>query len=295
MNYAKITARKFFSINLQQFLSLHEREIIRKCREKNKDKFTIQLATMLQNIFSENNNHEALITGEKAPFIIGVNGSVSSGKSRLAREILRVLQCFNPTLKVVSLGTDNFIFSNKELEAKNIFDLKGETPSYNWKLLFRTLKRIKNNKSAAMPYYSQDLSDIHPKKKVQIPSNVDILIVEGINLLKTTCVVNKRNICEKLLLSDFLDYSIYIDTPERNLRGWFYKRLLRKKTLWKKKKIKHKLTRKNKKQFKQFADNIWKKYNKPNLERNIEPYRFRSDLIIYKNKHHAIKSLEFRI
>lgn len=295
MNYAKITASKFFSLNLGQLLSPHEREIIRKCREKNKDKTAIQLATILQNTFSENKTQEALITGKKAPFIIGINGSVSSGKSRLARDLLRVLQCFNPTLRVALLGTDNFIFSNKELEAKGIFDQKGETSSYNWKLLFRTLKKIKNNKSITIPFYSQDLSDIHPRKKENMPANIDILIIEGINLLKTTCVVNKRNICEKLLLSDFLDYSIYIDTPERNLRGWFYKRLLRKKSLWKKKKIKRNLTRKNKRQFKQFADNIWKQYNKPNLERNIEPYRFRSDLIIYKNKHHAIKSLEFRI
>ena len=106
------------------------------------------------------------------------------------------------------MGTDNFIFSNKELEARGIFDQKGET---SITIGIFSSGHLKNNKSITMPFYSQDLSDIHPRKKKNMPANIDILIIEGINLLKTTCVVNKRNICEKLLLSDFLDYSIYIE------------------------------------------------------------------------------------
>jgi len=277
MNFVTIDTRTFFSIP----------NLVPERKHRCGTKFVLQLSGLLQKIFVDDIAFESLITKKKAPFIIGINGSVSSGKSHLSKELQNVLQCFNPSLKVSLLSTDNFIFSNKKLTSKKIMHLKGEPSSYDWKLLFKILKKIKQNKAVSMPYYSQLLGDIHPRRKISFPSHVDILIVEGINLLKTTC--------EKFLLSDYLDFSIYIDTPERNLRDWFYKRLLRKKTIWKKRGIKRNLTRKNKRDFEKFAKKIWNDYNAPNLERNIYPYRVRADLVLVKNKRHVFTELAFKI
>ena len=97
------------------------------------------------------------------------------------------------------------------------------------------------------------------------------------------------------LLSDFLDYAIYINASEKNLKKWFTKRLESKKKQWKREKIKHTLTRKNKKEFRAFTNHVWNSINKVNLDRYIYPYRCRSDMIINKNSNHKISSIELRL
>lgn len=294
MKFIKLNYEKFNSIHFIDHLSRNKQQQIKKCMPKEKT-FINQLAQFLQLLYAENMKNESLFTKKQAPFIIGINGSVSSGKSYFADQLQKILKCFNPNLKVGLLSTDNFIYSNKILESKKIFDKKGFTESYNWKLLLKTLDKIKKNKSVKTPYYSQSMSDIHPTKKLTLPSNLNILIIEGINLLKPTCYNLSENLCRKLLLSDYLDYSIYLETSEKNLQKWFHTRLNRKKTLWKQKKIKKNLTRKNKAEFKTFTDNIWKKYNHPNLVKNIKPFRYRSDMIIHKKLDHKVDFIQLKI
>jgi type I pantothenate kinase len=290
MNFTKLTPQKFNAINFNVFLS-KKTNYNKKCASL----FVTQLSKFIQLLYNENIKNEYLLTKKRAPYIIGINGSVSSGKSYFAEKIEHVLKCLNPTLKIGLLSTDNFIYSNKILNDKKIFHKKGFTESYDWRLLFKTLKSIKKNKAVTIPYYSQNLSDIHPAKHLKLPNKLDILIVEGVNLLKPTCKSLKKNLCKKLLLSDYIDYSIYIDAPEKNLKSWFHERLNKKKTLWKKKGIKKNLTRKNKKAFIKFTNDIWDKYNSPNLKKNISPFRYRSDMIIHKNKLHKIDFIEFKI
>jgi type I pantothenate kinase len=291
MSFVKVNKKKFLSINLKNILSKSTKHNT-KCEKHSS--FITQLAKLLQLFYTENINNESLFTKKRAPYIIGINGSVSSGKSHLADELYHILKCFNPTLNVGMISTDNFLYSNKILQHKKIFDKKGFTESYNWRLLFKTLKNIKKNKAVSFPYYSQNLSDIQSAKN-HLPANLNILIIEGINLLKPTCNNLSENLCKRLLLSDYIDYSIYLDTPEENLKNWFYKRLVKKKTLWKRKKIKKNLTRKNKKEFKKFSNDIWDKYNSPNLKENINPFRYRSDLIIHKTRNYSIDFIEFKI
>ena len=293
MNFVKITPSKFNAINFNVILSKTTNYNSKKCNKTTL--FVTQLSKFIQLIYNENIKNESLLTTKRAPYIIGINGGVSSGKSYLAEEMERVLKCINHKLKIGLLSTDNFIHSNKILNEKKLFPKKGFTESYDWRLLFKTLKSIKKNNAVTIPYYSQNLSDIHPTKHLKLPNKLDILIVEGINLLKPTCKSLKKNLCKKLLLSDYIDYSIYIDAPEKNLKNWFHKRLVKKKTLWKKKRIKKNLTRKNKKEFKKFTNDIWDKYNSPNLKKNINPFRFRSDMIIHMNNLHKIDFLEFKI
>ena len=167
---------------------------------------------------------------------------------------------------------------------------KGFPNSYNWKLLFKILKAIKHNKRVEVPVYSQVISDISTKKTV-ISANIDILVIEGINILRPYCKAR----LDRFLLSDFLDYSIYINATEKNLKKWFTKRLEDKKKRWKREKRKPKLTRKNKKGFRAFTNHIWKSVNKVNLDTYIYPYRCRSDMIINKNSRHNITSIEMRV
>jgi len=281
MNFIKMTKKKFMSIN---FLK-HGRKSIYD-----------QLSKLLIMLYTSNLTSESYLTNKKSPYIIGINGSISSGKSFISKDLMSSLKRLNPKLNIGLLATDNFIYSNKILKKKKIFNKKGFTESYDWKLLFKTLKNIKINQAVSFPFYSQKLSNINTGKKLYLPANLDILIIEGVNLLKPTCnITPSENLCRRLLLSDYIDYSVYIDISEENLRKIFQKRLVAKKTLWKKMKIKKKLTRKNKKEFKQFSNAIWDKYNSTNLEQNIYPFRYRSDLIIYKDVFHKIKFLEFKI
>ena len=101
--------------------------------------------------------------------------------------------------------------------------------------------------------------------------------------------------CTCVRISDYLDYSIYIDAPESYLKHWFLTRLIKKKTKWRKKGIKKKLTRKNRKEFSRWAINIWNKVNSVNLKNYILPFKERADLILFKNKNHVVKELAIRI
>tara|TARA_R110002074_G_scaffold52891_1_gene133234 strand:- start:264 stop:1112 length:849 start_codon:yes stop_codon:yes gene_type:complete len=282
MNFIKITKKKFMSI-----------DFLKHGRGKS---VTNQLSRLLSLLYTNNLTSESLFTNKKSPYIIGINGSVASGKSFFSNDLLRSLKCLNPKLKIGLLSTDNFIYSNKILKKKKLFHKKGFTESYDWKLLFKILKNIKTNKSVTYPYYSQTISDIHPRRKLRLSSDLDILIIEGINLLKPTCnITPSENLCRRFLLSDYIDYSVYIEISEKNLKKIFHKRMVAKKTLWKKKKIKKTLTRKNKKEFKKMSNEIWNIYNSPNLEQNINPFRYRSNLIIHKDNLHKVDFLEFKI
>lgn len=245
----------------------------------------LDIVSLVYKQYTDKNNFNKTMKCKNIPFIIGVNGSVSSGKSFFADILRDSLLCF-PGIKNVSvLSTDCFLYSNEVLKKKKIFDKKGFPISYNWELIIKTLQKIKSNKIIKIPYYNQNISTID-KNKQHINNNQDIIIIEGINILKPPCL-SDINI-DRILLSDFFDYSLYIDASNSILKNWFYQRLLQKKKLWLSKNIKPQLTTLNTKEFKQFSDNIWDSINKVNLEENIYPYRNRSNLIIVNDKYHKI-------
>ena len=254
------------------------------CNYGKKDKIYKKITDVLWNYYNVETELDRRITKKNVPFIIGINGSVSSGKSAAAKQLVDMLQKKPQKTRVALLSTDNFLYKNNILEKKGIMNEKGFPKSYNWGLLFKTLKAIKNNRKVKIPIYNQNKSDIDTKM-VTIPSHIDILVVEGINILRPYC----KNKLDRFLLSDMLDYSIYINASETNLKKWFTKRLEEKK------KIKRNTTRKKRKEFSAFAHKIWTKVNRVNLYKYIYPYRCRSDMIIHKNSKHAISSIELRL
>ena len=260
------------------------------CNYGKKDKIYKKIKDILWNYYNVETELDKRITKKNVPFIIGINGSVSSGKSFFAKQLADMLREKPQKPRIAMLSTDNFLYKNSILKKKGIMKEKGFPKSYDWKLLFKTLKAIKHNKRVEIPVYSQAISDISTKKTV-ISENIDILVIEGINILRPYCKAR----LDRFLLSDFLDYSIYINATERNLKKWFTKRLESKKKRWKREKRKPKLTRKNKKEFRAFTNHIWKSVNKVNLDKYIYPYRCRSDMIINKNSRHNISSIEMRV
>jgi type I pantothenate kinase len=235
-----------------------------------------------------------LIAKKKAPFIVGFNGSVSSGKSRIATKTKEKINSCG--VKCAIISTDNFIYPNKVLIAKKLLHRKGFPESYDWIKLKKILNKIKKNETVHTPFYDQAISDIS-NKKIKVPKNMDIIILEGINLLRPNLITAPMKTSNKssVILSDFLDLSIYIDAPESFLKGWFYKRLVKKRTVWKKTGIKQNLTKKTNKQFKKWADGIWNKVNSVNLHEYILPFKKRADVVILKDKNHNIKEISFKV
>ena len=274
---------KFITINRKKFMKV---KLPVECHN-NDSTFINKLSNFILYQYTEYKNDLKLFTKKRAPFLVGFNGSVSSGKSFIADQCAtRLKEC---GLSVAILSTDNFIYSNHKLQAKKIMHRKGFPESYDIKKLLKTLDDIKAGKSVKTPLYDQSISDIS-NKKYKIKKNCDIILIEGINILQP--ILSKY---VGLLLSDYLDYSIYIDAPERYLKRWFYNRLNNKRTMWKRQGIRQNLTRKNKRQFRKWTMDIWNKINKVNLDEYILPFKERANLIIFKNKDHQVKELAIRI
>lgn len=296
--FYQVNKNKFLNYKFYNTLNLREHKQLLTCVHQKKliatvtDKIYLQLVLFIWHLSENEKQQDAFLRIKKhTPYIIGINGSVSSGKSSLAYYIAELLKCLPHHPRVSILSTDNFIYSNKQLKKKKRMKEKGFPRSYNWKLLFASLQRLKENKHIAVNTYNQDISDIDPHQKTRIAKNQDFIIVEGINLLKPTC----QEQLDRFMLSDYLDYSLYLTTPERNLKKWFHKRLTEKSKHWKKLGIKKNITRKNKRELKQFSNKIWNDYNKKNLVQFIHPYRYRANAIIVHDMKHRIQSLSFRL
>ncbi len=226
----------------------------------------------------------------KLPFIIGIAGSVAVGKSTTARVLRKVLSLLpnKPTVELVT--TDGFLYPNKELIRRNILNRKGFPESYNTKELLQFLADVKSGKSSlTVPIYSHLEYDVLPQDKITI-AQPDILIVEGINVLQ----VNSRK--NGVFVSDFFDYSIYVDADERNIVAWYIDRFesLRATAFQNEKSYFHRYANMDEEESIEMATRIWNEINRPNLHENILPTRYRADLILKKGSHHFVKRVKVR-
>ncbi|WP_257667682.1 type I pantothenate kinase [Parapedobacter tibetensis] len=231
---------------------------------------------------------------KRLPFIIGIAGSVAAGKSTTARVLQKVLSLSPGNPKVDLVTTDGFLHSNQYLEAKGILNRKGFPESYDTKRLLGFLSDIKSGKElVGAPIYSHLVYDIIPDE-LQWVAQPDILIVEGINVLQVN-VKGKYN-GPRVFVSDFFDYSIYVDADPANLLEWYIQRFewLRKTAFQKPESYFHRFADFNEEQSIAMATSIWEEINKPNLIKNILPTRFRADLILEKGSHHFVKSVKIR-
>lgn len=219
------------------------------------------------------------------PFIIGISGSVAVGKSTTSRLLQLLLSRIFKNSTVEMVTTDGFLYPNQTLISQNILDRKGFPESYDMELLLNFLDTIKNGGSASIPVYSHEIYDIVPNQKqtLMVP---DFLIIEGINVFQ-----NQQN--NRLYMSDYFDFSIYIDAENNNIEKWYLERFESLLELAKTDTDNYynRFTHMSREEALLFAKNIWKTINLVNLEKYIEPTRNCAEIILHKSKDHKIDEI----
>ncbi len=232
--------------------------------------------------------------GEKVPFIFGVAGSVAAGKSTTARIMHALLQRLPNSPKVELVTTDGFLLSNKELAKRGLMEKKGFPQSYDRAGFVNFLAQIKSGKAnVSVPVYSHLIYDIVEGEK-KIIDRPDILIVEGLNILQAGELPKDGN--PILFASDFIDFSIYIDADENDLKSWFIERFhrLRKTAFLDPTSFFHQFSKLSEAEALELALKFWNSINLPNLRRNVLPTRGRADLILTKSSDHTINHVALR-
>jgi type I pantothenate kinase len=228
------------------------------------------------------------------PFIIGVAGSVAVGKSTTARILRALLRRWPNTPKVELMATDGFLLPNAVLASEGLMERKGFPESYDRPALLSFLNDVKAGKrNVSAPVYSHLTYDIVTGEKLVI-DRPDILIVEGLNVLQTSRLPRDGRAVP--FVSDFFDFSIYLDADEDAVRQWYVERFqrLRETAFRDPKSYFHRFATLDDAEAERVADDLWRRINLVNLTENILPTRPRADLILRKDASHAIVEVALR-
>jgi type I pantothenate kinase len=228
------------------------------------------------------------------PFIIGLAGSVAVGKSTTARILKALLGRWPNTPKVDLMATDGFLLPNAILQREGLMERKGFPESYDLPALLGFLNDIKAGKHhVAAPVYSHLVYDIVPGEKVVI-DRPDILIVEGLNVLQTSRPPRDGRAVP--FVSDFFDFSIYLDADEAVIRCWYIERFqrLRETAFRNPASYFHRYAAIPEADAVAIAEGLWSRINLVNLRENILPTRPRADLILRKDASHAVQEVALR-
>jgi type I pantothenate kinase len=230
----------------------------------------------------------------KVPYIIGIGGSVAGGKSTTARVLQALLDRWPNTPKVDLITTDGFLMPNIVLERERLMQKKGFPESYDTALLLRFLTDIKAGRGPVRaPVYSHLVYDVVPGEMIEV-DRPDILIVEGLNVLQPNR--NVKEVKAVPFVSDFFDFSIYIDAQEDVLERWYVERFMRlRETAFRDpKSYFNRYSKVSDKEAEDAALSLWTNINLVNLRENILPTRLRASLILGKSGDHQIESVALR-
>lgn len=230
----------------------------------------------------------------KTPYIIGIAGSVAVGKSTTARVLKELLARWPSSPKVDLITTDGFLFPNETLRQKNLMERKGFPDSYDVGALLRFLSGIKAGlRDVQAPLYSHLTYDVLAGAFTTI-DRPDILIFEGINVLQPGKLPRDGKIVP--FLSDFFDFSIYIDADENLIHEWYIARFMRlRETAFRNpESFFHRYSQLSEDAARAIAEGLWNNINLKNLRENILPTRARADLILRKGADHLVEEVALR-
>ncbi len=229
----------------------------------------------------------------RTPFVIGLAGSVAVGKSTTARVLQQMLAHWPAHPRVALVTTDGFLYPNAELERRGLLTRKGFPESYDRKALLRFVMDIKSGRDEVeAPVYSHLVYDVTDEKVVV--SRPDIVIVEGLNVLQPS--TSRPDGRTGLAVSDFFDFTVYVDASQTDIRRWYTDRFLR---------LRETAFRDPASYFARYAalshdeavaeaGRIWDTINGPNLTQNVAPTRSRATLVLRKDHDHSIRWVRLR-
>lgn len=248
-----------------------------------------------QNLFRERQrffNSEQ--KGTKTPFIIGMAGSVAVGKSTTARILKELLTRWPSSPKVDLVTTDGFLLPNDVLRRDHLMERKGFPDSYDVGALLRFLSGIKSGQpNVRAPVYSHLTYDVMPGEFITV-DRPDILIFEGINVLQPRELPKDGKFVP--FVSDFFDFSIYIDAEEQLIHEWYIERFMRlRETAFRNpQSFFHRYSQLSEDAARAIAEGLWANINLKNLRENILPTRPRADLILKKGAGHLVEEVAIR-